>query len=274
MLGPVKRMVPAPVKRSLKSSVSAVVGRSDLAVRVQDLAGAVAGLRDDHDRLVRSSTDTDLGRRVDELREAVDLLRAWVFELQPDVLAPSESARRVLADLLARHGVDAARLDMGVSKNDVMFQYLAREFVRRGRGIDWAYVKYVFSGLHMFQVLDAFAVRKFGALRAVPALLDFASGYGRLTRHLVLALDPVRVWVSDIKDKAVAFQRRRFGVHGFPSTAEPDDLAVTERFDLIFVGSLFSHLPEGRVRPMAGPAVGPADPDRPARLLRPRRQPD
>ena len=33
-------------------------------------------------------------------------------------------------------------------------------------------------------------------------------------------------------------------MNGFVSTADPDGLSTAQRFDVVFVGSLFSHLPE------------------------------
>lgn len=90
------------------------------------------------------------------------------------------------------------------------------------------------------QILRWQAARAPGALR----LLDFASGYGRVTRFLTRELPRERLWVSDIHADAVEFQIHTFGVRGLVSTAEPEAFACDERFDLVFVTSLFTHLPE------------------------------
>jgi SAM-dependent methyltransferase len=74
-------------------------------------------------------------------------------------------------------------------------------------------------------------------------VLEFASGHGRFTRHLVKALGHERVAVSDVVTDAVTFSRATFGVRGFPSTARPEDLHWPARYDMVFVLSLFSHLP-------------------------------
>jgi SAM-dependent methyltransferase len=73
--------------------------------------------------------------------------------------------------------------------------------------------------------------------------LEFASGHGRFTRHLVKALGAERVTVSDVVPGAVDFSQRTFGVPGFRSTSTPEDLAWPQRYDVVFVLSLFSHLP-------------------------------
>jgi SAM-dependent methyltransferase len=75
------------------------------------------------------------------------------------------------------------------------------------------------------------------------SMLEFACGYGRLTRHFVHLLPAERITGSDIDPGAVAFVRRRFGVDGFTSTASPDRLSHGRRYQLIVVVSLFSHLP-------------------------------
>ena len=79
----------------------------------------------------------------------------------------------------------------------------------------------------------------------IDAVLEFASGHGRFTRHLVKAIGAERVTVSDVVADAVDFSRRAFGVQGFVSHAVPEQLAWPRRYDLVFVLSLFSHLPRG-----------------------------
>lgn len=74
--------------------------------------------------------------------------------------------------------------------------------------------------------------------------LEFASGHGRFTRHLVKALGPARVVVSDVVPDAVAFSCATFGVEGFDSQVDPAAVRWPERYDTVFVLSLFSHLPD------------------------------
>ena len=74
--------------------------------------------------------------------------------------------------------------------------------------------------------------------------LEFASGHGRFTRHLVKALGAGRVTVSDVVPDAVEFSRATFGVDGFLSSLSPEALAWEPSYDVVFVLSLFSHLPE------------------------------
>ncbi|MFN7153196.1 MAG: class I SAM-dependent methyltransferase [Acidovorax sp.] len=80
-------------------------------------------------------------------------------------------------------------------------------------------------------------------LLKMPRVLEFASGHGRFTRHLVKALGPERVVVSDVVPSAVEFSRTTFGVNGFLSASVPEDVQWPGSYDLVFVLSLFSHLP-------------------------------
>ena len=76
------------------------------------------------------------------------------------------------------------------------------------------------------------------------SVLEFASGHGRFTRHLVKALGAERVTVSDVVVDAVDFSRQAFGVQGFASQAKAEDVNWPQQYELVFVLSLFSHLPK------------------------------
>lgn len=82
------------------------------------------------------------------------------------------------------------------------------------------------------------------ALREARSVLEFAAGYGRVTRHLVPRVGRSRVTVSDVDRRAVDFVTATLGVDGFYSTEHPGELVCEERYELIVVVSLFSHLPE------------------------------
>ena len=86
----------------------------------------------------------------------------------------------------------------------------------------------------------------------INSFLDFASGYGRATRFLLQEMDAKKIWVSDIYKDAVDFQRDYFGVNAFYSFAEPSDVDFPRKFEVIFAGSLFSHLPEDRFEQWLG----------------------
>ena len=81
------------------------------------------------------------------------------------------------------------------------------------------------------------------SLRKANSFLEFACGYGRFTRFLVSVLDPTKVTVSDIDQRAVNFVKATFGVSGFYSVTQPKRLECVTTYQIVFVASLFSHLP-------------------------------
>ncbi len=79
-------------------------------------------------------------------------------------------------------------------------------------------------------------------LTRVEAMLEFASGFGRFTRHLVKVI-PDRLTCSDVLPGANEFVKSQFGVRTMDSTHDPSGLVASRQFDLVFVLSLFTHLP-------------------------------
>jgi SAM-dependent methyltransferase len=75
------------------------------------------------------------------------------------------------------------------------------------------------------------------------SFLEFASGHGRFTRHLVKRLPQGALTVSDVVPGSVGFLQDLFGVQGFYSTTEPHNLQFPQAYEHVFVLSLFSHLP-------------------------------
>ena len=75
------------------------------------------------------------------------------------------------------------------------------------------------------------------------SVLEFASGHGRFTRHLVKALGAERVVANDVVVDSVKFARKTFGVEGFVSPSVPEQVQWNQQHDLVFVLSLFTHLP-------------------------------
>jgi 2-polyprenyl-3-methyl-5-hydroxy-6-metoxy-1,4-benzoquinol methylase len=80
------------------------------------------------------------------------------------------------------------------------------------------------------------------SLREARSFLEFACGYGRLTRHFVHMIGPAKITVSDIDRRAVDFVRKHFGVGGFYSATMAEELTHADRYDVIVAVSLFSHL--------------------------------
>jgi SAM-dependent methyltransferase len=165
------------------------------------------------------------------------------FSFRPDETSPFVHA------LLADQGLAPGDVPLEIDARDEMLEFLVSGFEGdRERGL-FAYFR---SGLSIADAMTQILLWRFGDFGRIERLLDFASGYGRVTRFLLrhFPKEPEslaeRFWISDIYADAVRFQEERFGVQGMVSTILPEDLACDERFDAILVTSLFTHLPEER----------------------------
>jgi SAM-dependent methyltransferase len=160
--------------------------------------------------------------------------------LRPSDLAGSLVVRALCRDVLAR-GVPLA-----ISTADEMLHFF--QFAQ-GNDLERAVALYLDSGRRIWETLRQILAWKFGELAAGPwdgRVLDFASGYGRISRHLVAEIPPERVWVADVYAEGVAFQQEQLGVHGLVSATDPERWECPVAFDAILVSSLFTHLPERR----------------------------
>ena len=127
-------------------------------------------------------------------------------------------------------------LNRAVDERDDMLDFAIKLFEHDR---DAAISNYFQNGFEQFQL-----VRHIAGWRGHPkTMLDFASGYGRLTRFLVHEHLADDVTVSDILEGGMEFQAAQFGVKTILSTTRPEDFPATGKYDLIFVASLFTHLP-------------------------------
>lgn len=92
----------------------------------------------------------------------------------------------------------------------------------------------------------ALIAQTLGSLLDCPQVLDFGAGYGRITRYLVDTWGSENVTICDIVPRAVAFCENTFGVKGFVVGRNLQDSECSQEFDIIFAGSVFTHLPPSK----------------------------
>jgi SAM-dependent methyltransferase len=80
----------------------------------------------------------------------------------------------------------------------------------------------------------------------VAACLDLPCGYGRVTRHLVQRMEARRITACDIDRQAVRFCVAEFGVEPLYSHPDLRQVHFPQDYDLIFVGSLLTHVHPAR----------------------------
>lgn len=73
-------------------------------------------------------------------------------------------------------------------------------------------------------------------------VLDFGSGAGRVTRWLCAAFPDAEIEACDITQADLAFIEKTFSVAVWESTVDPNSLNSNGNYDLIWVGSVFTHL--------------------------------
>lgn len=80
-------------------------------------------------------------------------------------------------------------------------------------------------------------------------ILEFASGYGRMTRHLIHRLPNTELVCCDIHEQAVKFLEQVLGVRSKLSSKVPAEFMDRETYDVVTAISFFSHIPEPVFRP-------------------------
>lgn len=161
---------------------------------------------------------------------------------QKDIIIFTEKQQAIVDYFTRNFAKHPQSFNSFIHKNCQMFSFGSKN-VEKSTGY---MANYFAAGQQMLYPLKEIIKWKFKKFSNISNFLDFASGFGRLTRFLVQELDTTKIWISDIQSEAVAFQKEQFDVNGFVSTIDPTQLHCKEQFDCIFVASLFTHLPEQR----------------------------
>jgi SAM-dependent methyltransferase len=105
--------------------------------------------------------------------------------------------------------------------------------------------EYLTVGLSALRCVDK--ALKISRTKAVRTILDLPCGHGRVLRFLKAAFPEARVVACDIDAMAVSFCKRAFSVGAILSN-ETFTLSLPMKFDLIWCGSLVTHIDEARAR--------------------------
>lgn len=132
------------------------------------------------------------------------------------------------------------RLVSRLNDNDKMLQHCLNHF----GNINFSLSHYLAVAAQQYRIVEKIKQKLFPNSPNPIKFLDFACGYGRLMRLMSLRTDPKTLWASDIQTDALDYVVASFGVNGVYSHADPEQFSFTEKFDFIWVASLFSHLPD------------------------------
>jgi SAM-dependent methyltransferase len=84
--------------------------------------------------------------------------------------------------------------------------------------------------------------------RHIATVLDFGSGYGRVYRALAAAFPDARLTACDLMEPAARFCAETFGGAWVKSKEDLDGVELPDSYDLVWLGSVFTHLPVHRWR--------------------------
>jgi cyclopropane fatty-acyl-phospholipid synthase-like methyltransferase len=105
---------------------------------------------------------------------------------------------------------------------------------------------YFYDGKNSAQIIEKILFKKLGLDKDKTSILEFASGYGCITRHLVKIISQKQIVCCDIHSEAIEFLSTIFGVQTLSSTIKPQDFSSKYLFDVVFALSFFSHVPPQR----------------------------
>lgn len=129
------------------------------------------------------------------------------------------------------------RINCTIHPDDDIFRFFARASQSCNPVRD-----YLADGWRTLSELMVLLERLDRPLLHTESMLEFASGFGRFTRHLAPLL-PGRVTCADVLPGSMNFAHEQFGVATLESSFEPETIEFPGRHDLVFVLSLFTHLP-------------------------------
>ena len=132
--------------------------------------------------------------------------------------------------------------DIAIHRDDEMWNGLLIGGSHNGPASRWARMHYFYGGRSaMRTIADALIV----ADAPLPArIMDFPCGHGRVLRFLRKSFPQATLYAGDLNSGGVAFCAERFGALPVLSQADLQAVDLPQSLDLIWCGSLATHLPE------------------------------
>lgn len=175
-------------------------------------------------------------KRQGDLEQREQYFIALLEQNLPQQLHYSESIKQMVRALIkAQFGLSG--FSETVHKSDIMFHYHLLQV--KGEMIPALFSHFAVGARFANSLKDLMA-----ELQDEPdSILDFGSGYGRVSRFLPLIWPLAEVSVSEVKEEAMDFQHEEFGFKSIKHGQNPQSFKAGQ-YDLIIALSVFSHLPQ------------------------------
>ncbi|MES9903746.1 MAG: class I SAM-dependent methyltransferase [Sedimenticola sp.] len=149
----------------------------------------------------------------------------------------------MLSDYIRRYA-DETGVVSSVHHDDMIFRFLVEN--PHFKTVEDAVEYYFKDGARSSRQLKKIIFSDLG-INDIPAIqiLEFASGYGCVTRHLVNDFLEENIVSCDIHREACSFISSEMRVKAILSSTSPADFQIaTNQFDIVFALSFFSHMPD------------------------------
>ena len=107
---------------------------------------------------------------------------------------------------------------------------------------------YFRAGFEAVRLIDRFHRRHNIDPAAIESVLDLPSGFGRVTRFLRAWLPNANLLVCDLQEAGARFCAAKFGAEVVPAAELPEEIEIETPVNLIWCGSLVTHLDADRYR--------------------------
>lgn len=111
--------------------------------------------------------------------------------------------------------------------------------------------EYLIAGVSASRCIQA-ALQSVGKERSLGSILDFPCGYGRVLRFLKAMFPDSDITGGEVQSGALDFCQRTFGVTPILSSTDFSSLSLPRKFDLIWCGSLITHIAETAAADLLG----------------------
>ena len=149
----------------------------------------------------------------------------------------TEEQGSVWEEMAAKHGVIAE-----IHPLDYLFDFLFKNesFPTKAQAIRY----YFDDGADSARQLHDLLTRVCGLADTRFRMLEFAAGYGLVTRHLPKLFPRATITSCDIHRSAVRFLEEKIGVQGLLSKTVPEEFVAPTNYDVVFALAFFSSMPK------------------------------